>query len=455
MSLYWHRNERSSGHISLAEASAAGDDEPHLLTRLDSASYVVIVPGDDSSSSDELNAYLTRLAVLLSRAGKTLFLLISRPSERPSWRSTILRLLPFADFAVLAESNVEAIGTFLYDRVDSRKDELVRDLSLAEKCNRTRARIVICIGRLISTNCCFCIEGSPLYSVNSVIGSQVPLKPSISWSREVAFICGLASHVVKLEHQMDALHQTLVLGRTDPQTYLSADSYDAATMKRCHISQQARERRDRDVIEMERWQQKQDRISKMRGDKYAAYISRNNFSTKPNELPGSRGGMTLLASPPPSSSSPQRRAGKVAKGTSLEHCYGPSDVSLTYDLRNQISYTARARERDVAIITPAAGVVCSFDTRSLVVSRGNPRLHASKSVPGDADSFFDIDPFFEEDTSSFYTAGNAPRGAGSSTLYRRKDIAVAGLTERPALVTGRKAAAEAVLAGQACMLADS
>ena len=447
MSLYWHRNERSSGHISVAEASA---DESSVLA---GAAYVVVVPGDDSN--DELNAHLTRLCIWLSRAGKALFLLISQPSERPSWRSTILRLLPFADFVVFSECNVSDIGTYLYDRSDCHKDELTRDLSLMQKRARARVRVVVCIGRLVSTNCCFCIEGSPVCVVGSVIGSQMIPEPSMSQSREVAFVCGFAAHVAKLEAQIDMLHQTLVLGRSDPQTYLAADSYDAGTMKLRPLSQQVQERREKTLLEMLRWQERQERVSKARDEKYKFFISRNNYSTKPNEVPGSRG-----AAPVPSSSSSQRRKHRSVerpRGMTIERSEGPSDVSMTYDLRNQASYTARARERDVIIITPAAGVVQSFDTRSLLLSRGSASLAASEAPPGDAGSFFDTDSLFQDsyfaDASSLHT--DSKLICGSSTLYHRKDFAMAGLTERRAVVAGKKTVTECCLVAQACMLTDT
>ena len=236
--LHWcnslHR--RDSGSISLIDYVEEMDPRRYGNSTTH-ARYLLLQPNE--STFIELNMRAACLDVIqyALKENKTFMLHLAYVSSHPDYRQMIFSVLPYIDFLFIAEKDIRLLGLYLYDEIDCTVEFIADKLSKYSKLNRIRPRILVVLGNLINSPILYYIGGvtckrfiAPTHNNVSNISSSPDevtsdYNHSLFYERTSAFCMGFLIQLVRLEKQINLIHDTLHLGRSDPQLYLSTESY--------------------------------------------------------------------------------------------------------------------------------------------------------------------------------------------------------------------------------------
>jgi hypothetical protein len=201
------------------------------------ARYLLLQPNEDTLLDLNIRAAVLDMTQYVLKENKTLMLHLAYVSNQSDYREMIFSILPYIDFLFISQKDIILLGLYLYDEVECTVDFIADKLRKYTKLNRIRPRILVVLGDQINSPIYYYIGAgihktfiAPAYnnlSKSSSITDEVSTDYNhiIFYERISAFCMGFLIQLVRLEKQIYLIHDTLHLGRSDPQLYLSTEIY--------------------------------------------------------------------------------------------------------------------------------------------------------------------------------------------------------------------------------------
>lgn len=175
-------------------------------------------------------------------SNKTILFQPYKPSSAFEYKKTFFSILPYIDFLFICDSDIHDYALFFYDSDTMSVTDIAHKFADYVKIDHKRPRIVIVLGRHINSSIIYTESGSKsIHTIDIPHVSTIDISIDIADDSNAAnqnrvtdqhikaFCDGFLIQLVRVERQIDLIHDTLKLCRGDPQIYLTSNMQESIT----------------------------------------------------------------------------------------------------------------------------------------------------------------------------------------------------------------------------------
>jgi len=448
--LHWcnslHR--RDSGSINILDYVDEIDVNRYHYNSATNARYLLLQPNEDTLLDLNIRAAVLDMTQYVLKENKTLMLHLAYVSNQSDYREMIFSILPYIDFLFISQKDIILLGLYLYDEVECTVDFIADKLRKYTKLNRIRPRILVVLGDQINSPIYYYIGAgihktfiAPAYnnlSKSSSITDEVSTDYNhiIFYERISAFCMGFLIQLVRLEKQIYLIHDTLHLGRSDPQLYLSTEIYgnidNASVSSRSSVSSSTIISNNSSKITKKSLRLDSISTSTFRHQTKSAILDNNKNNDKNTQY------------------IPQKEKDKYNGILGLKVVKDTTPFNLSDSIHQRLvcpSYPKTISDSLSKLITPAISSLNSYSARSLVLSRGNT-FSRGNTLTRDGKTRRLNKPFFQEIEKT--PAGTIRKNTLIDGFV--KDAMTGLLNDVPPIVCAEKGIYDCILQGYYNML---